>query len=273
MTLEWHMRRSRVLEKLREGKTVFCTKMNLSDPRAYEIAASSGFDCLWTCQEHIGTDFQTLEAQIMAAKAYDCDLLCRVAKGGYSNFIRPLEMDASGIMVPHLMSLEEAREIVKETRFHPIGRRPLDGGNADGNYCRIPLSEYLAAANHERFIILQIEDPEPLAELDAIAAIEGYDMLFFGPGDFSHAIGDPGNFTNPQLVAARRAIAQTAAAHGKFAGTVASLDNYQMLIDEGYRFLNIGADVLALGNCYRDIMQRLVGDQTIDHGSRALYNT
>ena len=54
-------------------------------------------------------------------------------------------------------------------------------------------------ANRERFVIVQIEDPEPMADLEQIAQLEGIDMLFFGPGDFSQGIGDPGNFDNPRL--------------------------------------------------------------------------
>ena len=158
---EWKMRESRVLRKLRSGEVALCTKMNLADPRVAEIMAMSGFDCIWTCQEHIGNDYRTIQELILSAKAYDCDILCRVQKGCYSDYILPLEMDASGIMVPHLMSLQEAKQIVNMTRFHPQGRRPLDGGNADGKYCRVPLKEYLEQSNRERFVIFQIEDPEP----------------------------------------------------------------------------------------------------------------
>jgi len=257
MKSEWAMRTSRVLRKIRDGGIAFCTKMNLTDSRVYEIAASSGFDCLWTCQEHTGNDYQQLEAQILATKVYDCDLLCRVPKGSYSDFIRPLEMDVTGIMIPHVMSLEEAKNIVKTTRFAPVGRRPLDGGNADGSYCRVALADYLAQANRERFVVLQIEDPEPLAELEEIAALPGYDMLFFGPGDFSHSIGDPGNFDNPKLLEARKEVARAARRHGKAAGTPCTLDNYRQLIDQGYNFISIGADVCTLGNNYRNIMQAI----------------
>lgn len=266
------MRPSKVLQKLRAGQIAFCTKMNLADSRAYEIAASSGFDCLWTCQEHIGTDYYTLESQILATKVYNCDLLCRVPKGCYSNLIRPLEMDAAGIMVPHVMSLAEAQLIVRDTRFHPVGRRPLDGGNADGSYCRVPLADYLEQANRERFVVLQIEDPEPLEELEAIAALPGYDMLFFGPGDFSHSIGNPGNFNNPTLIDARRRVASTAIKHGKFAGTVASLDNYCSIIEEGYSFISIGADVVILGNNYKNIIQTIFNGQEKISGKHGLYS-
>ncbi len=272
MTLKFNMRQSKVLRKLRNGQIAFCTKMNLSDSRAYEIAAASGFDCLWTCQEHTGGDYRELETQILATKNTDCDLLCRVPKGCYSNLIRPLEMDATGIMVPHVMSLEETKTIVRDTRFYPIGRRPLDGGNADGNYGRTILIDYLKQANRERFIILQIEDPEPLKELDDIAAVPGYDMLFFGPGDFSHAIGHPGDFNHPELVAARQQVADTAKRHGKFAGTVAGLDNYMSLIQEGYQFLNIGADVAILGASYSNIIHTIYGSQNSSSNSNNLYH-
>ena len=259
MKSEWKMRESKVLRKLRSGEVALCTKMNLADPRAFEIAAMSGVDCLWTCQEHIGNDYRSIQEQVLATKAHDCDLLCRVPKGCYSNYIRPLELDATGIMVPHIMSLEEAKETVKITRFHPVGRRPLDGGNADGKYCQVPLLEYLEQSNRERFVILQIEDPEPLAELDAIAALGGYDVLLFGPGDFTHSIGDPGNFDNPLVHKARKKIAETAVKHGKIAGTVGGLGNYQELVDMGYRFISIGADVCALTAAYAEIVNTVAG--------------
>lgn len=259
MKPKWKMRESKVLRKLRNGEVALCTKMNLSDPRAFEIAAMSGVDCIWTCQEHVANDYRSLQEQILATKAHDCDLLCRVPKGCYSNYIRPLELDATGIMVPHIMSFAEAKETVKITRFHPVGRRPLDGGNADGKYCQVPLLEYLEQSNHERFVVLQIEDPEPLKELDEIAALDGYDILFFGPGDFTHSIGDPGNFDNPLVHKARKQIAKTAKEHGKIAGTVGSLNNYCELIDLGYNFISIGADVCTLSAEYANIVQTITG--------------
>ncbi|MBR4518685.1 MAG: prolyl oligopeptidase family serine peptidase [Victivallales bacterium] len=125
-------RTSRVLDKLRAGKKATCFKFNLGSCRAVEMTAMAGFDAMWLCQEHVPTDYAMIDAQIMAAKIHGADSIVRVQKGCYSDYILPLEADAAGIMVPHLMSLEEAREIVHWTRFAPLGRRPLDGGNADG---------------------------------------------------------------------------------------------------------------------------------------------
>jgi 4-hydroxy-2-oxoheptanedioate aldolase len=240
------MRRSRVLEKLRAGKMASCVKLNLGDPRVAEIAAASGVDCIWICLEHVPNDLREVENQIRAAKMHDVDSVVRVARGSYSDLIRPLEMDATGIMVPHVMSADDARKIVWHTRFHPLGRRPIDGGNADGGYCTIPAAEYIRQANQERFLIVQIEDPEALGELDAMAQVPGIDIILFGPGDFSHAIGRVGQIDDPQVVAAERQVAAAALGHGKFAGAVASVDTLAAKLDLGFRFINVGADVLAL---------------------------
>ncbi|MDH3651897.1 MAG: aldolase/citrate lyase family protein, partial [Saprospiraceae bacterium] len=119
------MRRSVVLQKLRSGKFASCFKVNLLDPRSTEIAAISGFDCIWVDQEHIGQDWEALAANIWAAKSHNVDMVVRVPRGSYSDYIKPLELDATGIMVPHVMSLSDARKVVEMTRFYPIGRRPL----------------------------------------------------------------------------------------------------------------------------------------------------
>lgn len=248
-----NMRPSKVLKKLRAGKAASCIKMNLCDSRAVEIAAMAGFDCIWTDMEHVPNDLCAIERQVLAAKAHGADTLVRVSRGSYSDYIRPLEMDATGIMVPHIMGLEDARRVVRMTRFHPLGLRPVDGGNADGAFTAVDFNDYLAEANRERFIVVQIEDPEPLAELDAIADLDGIDMLFFGPGDFSQGIGVPGQWDHPAIADARQKVAEAAARHGKFAGTVGSPATLAELLDMGYRFVSVGADVVGLGQYFRGL--------------------
>jgi 4-hydroxy-2-oxoheptanedioate aldolase len=245
------MRPSRVLAKLRSGGIVNCVKFNLADPRAVEIAGPCGFDCVWVDREHVPNDLGDIANQLRAARAHNLDAIVRVPRGSYSSLIWPLEMDATGIMVPHVMNLADAERIVRQTRFHPLGRRPIDGGNADGAYCMIPVEQYIREANQERLVIVQIEDPEPMAELDAIAQVPGIDMLFFGPGDFAHAIGHPGQTNHPQVVEARRQIADAARRHGKFAGTVASPASLKDTLALGYQFVNMAVDVLALVDGFR----------------------
>lgn len=249
------MRPSKVLKKLRAGEIVSCIKINLSDARVSEIAAISGFDCIWIDQEHIGQDWSSVESNIWATKAHDSDILVRVSRGGYSDYIKPLELDATGIMVPHIMNLEDAKKVVQMTRFHPMGRRPIDGGNADGAYTALDFNDYLKQANEQRFVILQIEDPEPLQELEAIAALDGFDMLLFGPGDFSQGIGAPGDWNNPRIADARKRIAEVAKKYNKFAGTVGSPANLQELIKMGYQFISVGADVVGLNQYFGELLK------------------
>ena len=251
------MRPSKVLAKLRSGKPAICTKTNLLDGRAIDIMGLAGFDCVWFCNEHVPNDWYELENQIRTAKMHDMDALVRISKGSYTDFIKPLEIDASGIMVPHIFSVDEAREVVKRTRFMPLGRRPIDGGNADAQYCKIPIKEYVEIANRERFVMIQIEDPEPLDQLDEICSVEGIDVVFFGPGDFSHAIGRVGETNHPDVLDARKRIVEACKKHGKWAGVPASLDNVQRTLEEGFRFVSIGADVVALSLYFNDIITKL----------------
>ncbi len=253
--MNFSMRKSRVLKKLRAGEIVNSFKLNFTDTRAFEIAARHGFDVLWTGMEHIPNDWSTIEKQVLAAKAYDVDLVCRIARGSYSDYIRPLEMDATGIMVPHIMSPEDAERVVSMTKFKPIGNRAVDGGNADGGFTGVPFLEYLETANSERFTILQIEDPEAVNNLEAIAAIPGYEILFFGPGDYSCALGIPGQINHPDVEKARKQVAEAAVKFGKFAGTVGSPSSFSSLVDAGYRFISMGADVIGLSNHCRDIAE------------------
>jgi 4-hydroxy-2-oxoheptanedioate aldolase len=186
------MRHSRVLARLRQGATVTCYKTNLSDARVAEIAALFGFDCVWSDMEHTANDWAVVERHVWAAKTQDADVMVRVARGSYSDYLRPFELDASGIMVPHVMSRQDAEAVVRLTRYMPLGRRAIDAGNADGRYFNLDFADYTRQANEQRFVVVQIEDFEALEELEGIAAVAGIDLLFFGPGDFSHSLGVPG---------------------------------------------------------------------------------
>ena len=253
------MRKSRVLRQMRNGFVATSTKLNLESIRGVDIAAMCGFDCIWVDMEHVPTDYNFIENAVRAAKVHDVDLLTRVRRGCYSNLINPFEADSTGIMVPHLMSLEDAKKVVYYTKFYPEGRRPIDGGNADGAYCLIDGKEYMKQANQERFVIVQIEDPEPLEELEEICALPGLDMIFFGPADFSHGLGTFCDMSDYRVEEAKKRIADCARRHGKWAGTVGGVANFDALVDMGYTFINTGADVIGLANYYKGISSQVSG--------------
>jgi 4-hydroxy-2-oxoheptanedioate aldolase len=252
------MRPSKVLGKWKAGKVASCFNVHF-DAQVTDIAGKAGFDCVWIDAEHMAKDWSTLQMHIWAAKSNDMDVMVRVPRGPYSDYVKPLELDAAGILVPHVMGIDDARKVVQMTRFHPIGRRPIDGGNADGAYATMEPAHYISQANQHRFVGVQIEDPEPLNDLDAIAALDGIDMLFFGPGDFSHGIGAPGEWDHPRLIEARKRVAEAAVSHGKYAGIPGTPEDMDELMELGYRFIVIGADVIGVGDYIRQLLAAFSG--------------
>lgn len=244
-------RPSRLLRKLRAGDVPITLKLNLSEPRVVEIAGLCGADAVWLCTEHVPNDWIGLENQIRAARVHDIDTIIRVGRGSYSDYIRPLEADATGIIVPHVASADEARQIVEWVRFHPIGKRAMDGGNIDGQFCLLSVEDYIRHSNTERIVILQIESPEALENVEDIAAVPGFDALLFGPGDFSHRIGKPGQLDASAVVAARKRVAAAARQHGKYAMTAGLIAPFEDLVAEGYRIFNAGSDVVGLSSYFK----------------------
>jgi 4-hydroxy-2-oxoheptanedioate aldolase len=245
------MRKSRVLRETRAGELAACLKINITHPAIIELAGLANASAVWLCNEHVPNDWSAIEHCVRAAKIHDMDVIVRVSKGSYSDYIRPFEADATAIMVPHVTSAAEARHIVETCRFHPLGTRALDSGNVDGAFCQIPMAEYIAESNREKYLILQIESPEAVEVIDEIAAVPGYDFLLFGPGDYSHRIGDAGNIQHPEVLAARRKVEEAARKHGKQLFSVAAGGTPEEMLARGYTIASVGSDVFGLGEAFR----------------------
>lgn len=250
---------SRILRVLREGGYPAVIKAGFADPRVIEIAGLCGVDAVWLCNEHVPTDWIGLENQVRAARLYGVDALVRVARGSYSDYIKPLELDAAGIIVPHVETADEARRIVDWVRFQPLGRRALDGGGIDGRFCMVPVAEYLEHSNREKVVLLQIESPEALEQVERICAVPGFNGICFGPGDFSHRIGKAGQLDDPQVVAARRRVAAACRNAGKIAMAPGLIAPFEELVAEGYAVFGIGADVIGLADYFRQRLGFLRG--------------
>lgn len=253
------LRQSRLLTAARSGRAASTLKLNFADPRVVEIAALARPDAIWLCNEHVPNDWLNLENQIRAARIYGIDTIVRVEKGSYSDLIKPFEAGANGIMIPHVTHAEEARELVSRLRFRPLGSRPLDGGGIDGAFCQLPVSDYLRHANREQFVIFQIESPEAVANVEAIAAVPGFDILLFGAGDFAHLIGHPGESEHPEVITARQRIGAAARQHGKFAMLAGLPGPLECLLREGYTIFNTGADVIGLASYFRTSVAKVSG--------------
>src|SRR5829696_1558352 len=209
------MRPSKIKAKLARHEPVLVTALALTDPSLFELASLMGFDGIWLDLEHHCTSVETAATLMRAARVGTADVMVRPAKGEFMRMGRLLEAGAQGVMYPRCDHAAEAREAVTWSKFAPLGRRGLDSGNADNPYCTMPIAPYVAEANAQTFLVVQIEDPAALAVADEIAAVEGVDVLFLGPADITVLSGIPGRFDHPEVDRAVRALAAAADRAGK----------------------------------------------------------
>ena len=232
-----------VREKLSEGAPVFSAKACYADPEIVEMMGQAGFDCVWLCLEHRKLDSSVVRSLIQAARVGGCDSLIRVKPENHTDLSYLLESGARGIMLPQVRDLEEVRRVVEMMKFPPMGRRGLDTIHADADYGSARLEAYTRHENGSTFLVVQIETPEILPHIDAIAATPGVDMLFVGLGDLSASMNLLGEMDHPDLQAIVERVGETCLKHGK-AGAIICGDpeERKRLWNLGYRFFNIASD-------------------------------
>jgi 4-hydroxy-2-oxoheptanedioate aldolase len=193
-----------------------------------------------------------------AARVGGADIIARPAKGEFMRMARLLEAGATGILYPRCESAEEAREVVRWAKFAPLGERGADGANADMPYLSMNIADYIRVANEETFIAVQIESPNAVKHCQEIAAVEGVDMLFFGPGDYSILAGIPGQLQSEPVLKATEEVCRVAREAGKQFGTTSrGPEHIQWLVEIGATFLTHGADIVMLKAGYESIRQTL----------------
>lgn len=241
------MRESIVKQKLARDEPALIVQLHLTDPSLFEMASLMGFDCLWMDLEHHAYSLETANQLMRAARVGHSDIIARPGKGEFMRMGRLLESGATGILYPRCDDAAEAREVVRWAKFAPLGQRGVDGSGPDMPYRSMPPAEYIAKANAETFIVVQLEAASAIEQADQIAAVEGIDGLMLGPADFSVLSGIPGQIDHPLVVDATAAIAAAATAAGKAWGrTSRSFDESRQLVDQGARLIFQGSDIMLI---------------------------
>jgi 4-hydroxy-2-oxoheptanedioate aldolase len=241
------MRFSRIKSKLNRNEPALITTLHYIDPTLYEMTSLMGFDGIWMDLEHHHYSVETAANLMRAARVGSSDIIARPAKGEFMRMCRLLEAGAQGIMYPRCESAAEAAEVVRWAKFAPLGERGVDSANADSPYCSAPIEQYLKHANENTLIIVQIESPRAIKEVEAIARVPGVDLLMLGPGDLSVLSGVPYQFEHPILLDARRRVAAAAKAAGIHWGTVSSgPDHTREIMEMGARFICHNADIIII---------------------------
>jgi 2-keto-3-deoxy-L-rhamnonate aldolase RhmA len=215
-------------------------------PAFIRHAAAYGFDCIWLDLEHRHLHDAQVQALLAYSHLFDIDIMVRPSTTERGRLYRYLEDGAAGLMIPHVSTPERAAAVVEATKFPPIGNRGLDGAGLDADFYHQPTEEYVESANRETFVVVQIETPQALENVDAIPGIDG---LFVGPGDLSLRL-KRGN-TGLDLDDCVRCVAESAKRYHKAWGLpVSSGEQLQ-------RFAEWGAQLLARGGDFGAVMQEL----------------
>jgi len=214
------------------------------NPEVARLMAHAGYHWLFLDLEHSAMSFETVNQMCLAALDAGIVGLVRVPQGEYGMATRVLDNGALGIVMPAVETADEARELVRRVRYAPHGKRGISTVVPYFHYAAISAHELARELNDATLVIAMVETAEGIANVDAIAAVPGIDIIFVGASDLSFSIGAPDTGA-PAVHAAILKVAAACRAQGKVLGIggvrdAAKLAEYAAL---GARFLLGGSDV------------------------------
>ena len=250
------MQKSIIRTKLARKEPVLAVKIAYKDPAIYEMVGLLGFDCIWICNEHIGIDPSMMDSIIRACRTSGVDSMIRTKPGNYRDLLHPLEMGAKGIMLPRVKDADEVRQVIKDMKFYPQGRRGADGVNAEADFGLIPFVEYLKLANDNNFLLVQIEDPESVEHIEEIAKVDGVDIILVGSSDLSIGLGIPGDVYHSDIIKICERVVKACQNNNKIAGmTCATVERIKFFRDMGVLFFCHGSDYRFLSSGFKSIRE------------------
>jgi len=212
-------------------------------PGIARICANAGAEFVLYCMEHTGAGYETLKPQFALCRALGIVPLVRVPTTEYHFVARALDAGALGVMVPLVDTAEQAERIVSFTRYPPNGRRGAAFGFAHDDYQGGEVVEKMRAIHERTLVICMLETRAGLENVEAIAAVDGVDVLWLGHFDLTNFLGIPGQFSHPQYREAVKRIADAARKHGKAAGYMAANEALgREYLGHGYRMIATGTD-------------------------------
>jgi len=210
-----------------------------------EALAGAGFDWLLLDTEHSPADVLTVLPQLQAAAAYDVSTVVRPASNDPVLIKRLLDLGAQSLLIPYVQSVEEAKAAVAAVRYPPAGIRGVAGLTRASRFGRV--KGYAQQAEEELCLLVQVETRQSLDCIEEIAAVDGVDGIFIGPGDLSASLGHPGELFHPEVVAAIEDAITRVRAAGKPAGVLTyDHDFARRCMELGTLFTAVGADLSIL---------------------------
>jgi 2-keto-3-deoxy-L-rhamnonate aldolase RhmA len=195
------MQTNRVKKILKEGGLALGTYTGgIADPQIVEIIGHAGFDAAFIDMEHTSFDLRDIQLMVMAAERVGITPIVRTPGFDPALILRLLDMGVQGIQVPHISDARAARAAVDAVRYAPLGDRGMAGASRASDYGKISMKDHMEQSNREITLAVMVEDLPALREIDAIASVEGVDIVAVGPSDMSRALGVGGTSDHPKLV-------------------------------------------------------------------------
>lgn len=237
------------------GEILSGTWLSLGSSLTAEMAGKAGFDWALIDLEHGAADHESLLHQLQALDATPAAGIVRIAWNEAPRFKRALDLGPSGIMVPYVNTADEARQAARAMRYPPDGVRGVARSNRAAGF-GLEFDAYFAQANERLLTIVQIETAEAVENVEAIAAVEGVDVLFVGPLDLSVSLGVPSQSAHPAFRAALARVVAASRAAGKAAGILLpSAEQIAPALTDGFTFVAAGSDGALVARGMREIAQ------------------
>lgn len=203
---------------LRSGKRLRGVFNALPHPGIVEMCAYAGFDFIVIDNEHGSAGFETTENMLRAARGSG---IVPIVRCFGQDIPRLLDMGANAVQVPMVETAEQARALVQQLRYPPLGRRGSAFSPRAAGYGAFPGAAHTLRSNEGIAFIAMIETPAGVAQAAEIAAVPGVDAVFVGPNDLSHAMGAGSDWRSAPVLQAMETAIRAVASTGKCAGTLA----------------------------------------------------
>jgi 2-keto-3-deoxy-L-rhamnonate aldolase RhmA len=230
-----------------------------------KIAKTCGFDWLFIDLEHAALSIDTATQMCVAALDAGIAPLVRVPAGQFWMATRVLDGGALGIIMPHIDTPEQGREVVAHVKYPPLGRRSVAAPMPQTDFKPVPIGELTAMINAETLTIVMLETQMGIANADAIAAIPGIDVLLIGTNDLAADMGIPGIFGDSRIAASYEAVIGACRKHGKWPamGGLYAEDLLRHFVGLGMRMIQAGSDLgflMQAATQRADFVKRLLDD-------------
>jgi 4-hydroxy-2-oxoheptanedioate aldolase len=244
-------------DRIKSGEAVHGCWINMGSLVSAEIIGRAGFDWVLIDLEHGAVNEVIMYNQLQVLSGLETTPLVRIDDITRPNVQHILDAGSSGIMFPQIQTEQDATDAIRMMYYPPRGIRGMAksvratgfGKNADA---------YIANLQDTIVGVIQIETISALKNIDAIAAVDGVDVLFVGPFDLTMALGIFGQIEHPMYQQALKDVAQAAGKHGKVTGALLrDTKEYDMYFNLGYRFLACGADGAFVVKGADDVVKQL----------------